>query len=126
MKTTTEKNEVFGDYGTFLHALLPNAQAFLFHDRHGGLFWHDKTPETSQLDDAYHTSLNNVLSSSEPQKEDIQIQLRDCTAYLMRLISDQGRVLGVLTALVDRDVGTMQWQFCSDLLQPALRSLLRE
>jgi diguanylate cyclase (GGDEF)-like protein len=126
MKTTTEKNEVFGDYGTFLHALLPNAQAFIFHDRHGGLFWHDKTPDTSQLDDAYHTSLNNVLSSSEPQKEDIQIQLRDCTAYLMRLISDQGRVLGVLTALVDRDVGTMQWQFCSDLLQPALRSLRRE
>jgi diguanylate cyclase (GGDEF)-like protein len=32
----------------------------------------------------------------------------------------------VLTALVDRDAGTMPWQFCSDLLQPALRTLRRE
>ena len=126
MKTNTEKNEVFGDYGAFLHALLPNAQGFLFHDRHGGLFWHDKAPDTSQLDDAYHTGLNRILASGDSQKDDARIRLRDSTAYLMRLVSDQGKVLGVLTALVDHDVGSMPWQFCSDLLQPALRSLRRE
>ena len=126
MKTSTEKNEVFGDYAAFLHALLPNAQGFLFHDRHGGLFWHDNAPDTSQLNDAYHAALNHALVTAEPANEAGRIPLRDCTAYFMRLVSDQGRVLGVLTALVDRDVGTMPWKFCSDLLQPALRSLRRE
>ena len=106
MKTSTEKNEVFGDYAAFLHALLPNAQGFMFHDRHGGLFWHDIAPDTSQLNDAYHGALNHTLESAEPKQEEGRIQLRDSTAYFMRLVSDQGRILGVLTALVDRDAGS--------------------
>lgn len=126
MATSPEKNEVFGDYAAFLNALLPQAVGFLFHDRHGHLFWHDNSPDTSQLNDAYHATLRKVLRNGELPGEEARISLRDCTAYLIRLVSDQGRVLGVLTALASRETGGMPFAFCNDLLQPALRSLSRE
>ena len=126
MPIGTEKNEVFGDYAAFLNALLPQAAGFLFHDRHGRLFWHDNSPDTSQLSDAYHESLKKALTSANLPEQEGRIPLRDCTAYLVKITSDKGKVLGVLTALASQEMGGMPYQFCHDLLQPAVRSLSRE
>lgn len=126
MKHSKEKSEVFSDYAAFLHALLPQAQGFLFHDRHARLFWHDDTLDTRQLDSNYHDSLQRALELDEQTAESARVNLRDCVAYLVRLKSDRGKLLGVLTALVEPDMGRMPHRFCSDLLRPALRSLARE
>jgi diguanylate cyclase (GGDEF)-like protein len=126
MASAPQKNEVFGDYAAFLNALLPQAVGFMFHDRHGHLFWHDNSPDTSQLNDHYHSTLNEILREGDLPGEEARIHLRDCTAYLVRLVSDQGRVLGVLTALANREMSGMPYEFCRGLLQPALRSLSRE
>ena len=126
MAPVPEKNEVFGDYAAFLNALLPQAVGFMFHDRHGRLFWHDNSPDTSQLDDNYHATLRKLLLQGDLPGEEARIDLRDCTAYLIRLVSDKGRTLGVLTALANREMSGMPYEFCNDLLQPALRSLSRE
>ena len=126
MNKSPEKHQVFGDYAAFLHALLPQSQGFLFHDRHARLFWHDNSPDTSQLDEEYHSTLKRILKFGDLPGESARIPLRDSIAYLVRLVSDKGRPLGVLTALVDREVGGMPHKFCSDLLKPALRSLERE
>jgi len=126
MNSGPQKNEVFGDYAAFLNTLLPEAQGFIFHDRHGSLFWHDKSPDTSQLNDAFHTTLERTNSIGELPHNQGRVQLESTTAYLMQVCSDQGRTLGVLTALVNKDMGGMPWQFCCDLLQPAIRSLQRE
>jgi len=126
MNPNTEKNKVFGDYAAFLHALLPQSQGFLFHDRHARLFWHDNAPDTSQLGDEFHNTLNRILRVGDLPDDAARIPLRDSVAYLIRLVSDKGKTLGVLTALVDRDVGTMPHKFCSNLLKPARRSMERE
>jgi diguanylate cyclase (GGDEF)-like protein len=67
-----------------------------------------------------------MLIHDDVPPEESRIQLRDCTAYLMRLVSDKGRVLGILTALAGPEISSMPYPFCRDLLQPALRSLSRE
>ncbi len=126
MNSSTEKDKVFGDYAAFLHALLPQSQGFLFHDRHARLFWHDNAPDTSQLGEEFHSTLNRILRHGDLPGDAARIPLRDSVAYLIRLVSDKGKTLGVLTALVDRDVGTMPHQFCSNLLKPARRSMERE
>ncbi len=126
MGNQTARNEVFGDYAAFLHALLPQAQGFMFHDRYARLFWHDNAPDTSQLNADFHATLKTVLEKGELQGDSARVHLPECTAYLVRLESDKGRTLGVLTALVDRDVGNMPHKFCTDLLSPARRSMERE
>ncbi len=126
MGASKEKDQVFGDYAAFLHALLPQAQGFLFHDRHSRLFWHDNAPDTSQLSDAFHETLNRILRFGDLPGDAARIPLRDSIAYLIRLVSDKGKTLGVLTALVDRNVGTMPHKFCANLLKPARRSMERE
>jgi diguanylate cyclase (GGDEF)-like protein len=126
MAPALQKNEVFGDYAAFLNALLPQAVGFMFHDRHGHLFWHDNSPDTSQLNDDYHSTLRKILLQGDLEGEQARVGLRDSTAYLIRLVSDKGRTLGVLTALANRDLGSVPHAFCRDLLQPALRSLSRE
>ncbi|MCP4000074.1 MAG: EAL domain-containing protein [Gammaproteobacteria bacterium] len=126
MAPAPKKNEVFGDYAAFLNALLPQAVGFMFHDRHGRLFWHDRSPDISQLNDEYHTTLSKMLTHGELPGEEGRIHLRDCTAYLVRIVSDKGRVLGVLTALANVEMSGMPYTFCCDLLKPALRSLSRE
>jgi len=126
MNANTEKNQVFGDYAAFLHALLPQAQAFMFHDRHARLFWHDNSPDTSQLTDEFHKTLKRILEQGDLPGDMARLPLRDCVAYLVRLVSDSGKTLGVLTALADRDIGNMSHKFCADLLKPALRSMERE
>jgi diguanylate cyclase (GGDEF)-like protein len=126
MAPVPQKNEVFGDYAAFLNALLPQAVGFMFHDRHGHLFWHDNSPDTSQLNDEYHAALRKMLLHGDLPGDEARIELRDCTAYLIRLVSDKGRPLGILTALANREMGGMPYEFCRDMLQPALRSLSRE
>ena len=122
----TAKNKVFGDYAAFLHALLPQAQGFLFHDRHSRLFWHDNAPDTSLLDEEFHKTLARILRYGDLPGDAARLPLRDCTAYLIRLESDKGKTLGVLTALVDREVANMPHGFCANLLKPARRSMERE
>jgi diguanylate cyclase (GGDEF)-like protein len=123
-----KKNNVFADYGAFLNALLPDATGFMFHDRHARLFWQDISPDSSELNDEYHQALKKILAGSTDVNagENGRISLANSTAYLLPLISDQGRSLGALTALSGSDAAGMPYQFCKDLLQPALRSLTRE
>ncbi|MEE4186260.1 MAG: EAL domain-containing protein [Gammaproteobacteria bacterium] len=120
------QNAVFDDYAAFLNALLPQAEGFLFHDRHGRLFWNDRAPDTSLFDAEYHEVLRKILTNGSVPGESARIPLRDQVAYLLRLLSDKGQTLGVLTAIVPRDIGGMPHQFCSDLLKPAVRSMERE
>lgn len=126
MNPGQEKHQVFGDYAAFLHALLPQAKNFLFFDRHADLFWYDSPPDTSQLEGEFQDTLDRILTNQELPDEAARIPLGEQVAYLIRLSSDAGKPLGVLTALVERDVGGMPHKFCADLLQPALRSLQRE
>ncbi|MGI9290721.1 MAG: hypothetical protein ACR2QG_05535, partial [Gammaproteobacteria bacterium] len=63
--SSKEKNQVFNDYASFLNALLPVAEGFIFHDRHARLFWHDNAPDTSQLDEAYHQILRKLIVSEQ-------------------------------------------------------------
>lgn len=126
MNPPRTQNAVFDDYAAFLNALLPQAEGFLFHDRHARLFWNDRAPDTSLFDSEYHEVLRKVLADASVPAESARIPLRDRVAYLLRLVSDKGQPLGVLTALVPRDVGGMPHQFCADLLKPAIRSMERE
>jgi diguanylate cyclase (GGDEF)-like protein len=126
MASRSSRNEVFTDYGSFLHALLPQAQGFLFHDRHGQLFWQTDMPEVPQLHDHYQATLARVIQDGELAGDAARIPLTNSTAYLFRLMSDQGQVLGVLTALGDRELAGMPHKFCADVLQPAVRSMSRE
>lgn len=123
-----EKNEVFSDYAAFLNALLPHAIGFMFHDRHARLFWHDNSPDTSQLNDEYHKILRRLLFAKNTLEacDDACIELREGFAYLLPVMSDKGRPLGVLTALCDSEASGMPYEYCLELLQPALRSLSRE
>lgn len=126
MNQPKTQHEVFDDYAAFLNALLPQAEGFLFHDRHARLFWNDRAPDTSLFDAGYHESLRELLAGGRMSPGSARIPLRDSVAYLIRLTSDKGHPLGVLTALVPKEVGGMPRQFCSDLLKPALRSMERE
>ncbi|HJP05477.1 MAG: hypothetical protein CL799_07410 [Chromatiales bacterium] len=126
MTTKPTQNDVFADYGAFLNALLPQAQGFMFHDRHGRLFWSNNLPDGSLLTEEFHSTLNKMIERGDLPGEQARIPLKDCTAFLVRVLSDKGKMLGVLTALVDREMAGMPYQFCADLLGPALRSLSRE
>jgi diguanylate cyclase (GGDEF)-like protein len=126
MAEAPKKNQVFNDFAAFLNALLPQSAGFIFHDRHGKLFWHDGSPDTSQLNDAYRDTLTKMLRMGPLEHEEARIPLAECTAYLIEVVSDQEKVLGVLTALVPKDTGGMPYTFCCDLLQPAVRSMARE
>ncbi|MDP6616507.1 MAG: EAL domain-containing protein [Gammaproteobacteria bacterium] len=120
------ETDVFADYGAFLNALLPQAQGFMFHDRHGRLFWSNNPPDGSLLTDEYHATLARLLQHGDLPGEQAKIPLKDCTAFLIRVLTDKGKLLGVVTALADREMAGMPYQFCADLLAPATRSLSRE
>jgi diguanylate cyclase (GGDEF)-like protein len=126
MQNGPNKTEVFGDYAAFMHALLPSALGFFFHDRHGNLFWDDGSPDANQLNDEYHRIRNLINLHGELPHNQGRVKLQNATAYLIRLTSDTGKNLGVLTALVATDHGGMPWGFCADLLKPVIRTLQRE
>ena len=90
MPKNPEKNEVFNDYAAFLNALLPQAVGFLFHDRHARLFWHDNSPDTSQLDEEYHACLRKMLVHDDlPPEESTEMTNghRESDFPLIRLIA---------------------------------------
>ncbi len=126
MATSRQKTEVFGDFSAFLHALLPQALGFLFHDRKGHLFWRDRNHQPFELNDDFHAALAQVLGEGEFPADKGRIGLGRATAFVIPLVSDRGRNLGALTAVVDPDTGGMPYQFCVDVLSPAVRSLQRE
>ena len=126
MATSRQKTEVFGDFSAFLHALLPQALGFLFHDRKGRLFWRDRNDQPFELNDDFHAALAQVLGEGEFPADKGRIGLGRATAFVIPLVSDRGRNLGALTAVVDPDTGGMPYQFCVDVLSPAVRSLQRE
>ena len=41
----------------------------MFHDRHARLFWHDKAPDTSQLNEEFHETLKRILTQRRPALE---------------------------------------------------------
>jgi diguanylate cyclase (GGDEF)-like protein len=61
-----------------------------------------------------------------PTAQDACIKLRDITAFLLPVISNKGRPLGILTALCNKDADGMPYEHCRGLLLPATRSLARE
>ncbi len=126
MAAGRQKTEVFADFSAFLHALLPQALGFLFHDRKGRLFWRDRDDQPFELNDDFHAALAQVLSDGDIPGDEARIRLDTATAFVIPLTSDRGRNLGALTAVVDPDTGGMPYQFCVDVLSPAVRSLERE
>ena len=126
MAAGRQKTEVFADFSAFLNALLPQALGFLFHDRKGRLFWRDRDDQPFELNDDFHAALAQVLSNGDIPGDEARIKLDRATAFVIPLTSDRGRNLGALTAVVDPDTGGMPYQFCVDVLSPAIRSLERE
>ena len=126
MAAGRQKTEVFSDFSAFLNALLPQALGFLFHDRKGRLFWRDRDDQPFELNDDFHAALAQVLSDGDIPGDEARIKLDRATAFVIPLTSDRGRNLGALTSVVDPDTGGMPYQFCVDVLSPAVRSLERE
>jgi diguanylate cyclase (GGDEF)-like protein len=126
MAAGRQKTEVFADFSAFLNALLPQALGFLFHDRKGRLFWRDRDDQPFELNDDFHAALAEVLGDGDIPGDEARIKLDRATAFVIPLTSDRGRNLGALTAVVDPDTGGMPYQFCVDVLSPAVRSLGRE
>ena len=126
MAAGRQKTEVFADFSAFLNALLPQALGFLFHDRKGRLFWRDRDDQPFELNDDFHAALAEALGDGDIPGDEARIKLDRATAFVIPLTSDRGRNLGALTAVVDLDTGGMPYQFCVDVLSPAVRSLGRE
>jgi hypothetical protein len=119
-----EKDHVLGDYAAFLKALLPQAQGFICHDRHGRVFWSESPPDGSPaITDAYRATLTSVLCGQPLPADGARLPLARNIAYIVRLEGAARRPLGALTVLVDRSAANMPYQFVVDLLGHPARSL---
>jgi diguanylate cyclase (GGDEF)-like protein len=126
MSDQSPKNQVFNDYAVFLTALLPQAVGFMFHDRHGRLFWQDNSQHANELNQTFETALSDLIMSGQVDEDACRVPLNNCTAYLIRVVSKNGNMLGTLTALVKQDVGIMPYRTCVERLRPAVTTLGRE
>jgi diguanylate cyclase (GGDEF)-like protein len=122
-----EKDNVFGDYAAFLKALLPQAQGFFCHDRHGRVFWSESPPDGAPaLTDSYRSVVNDLLRCVAGADAAARLNIGNHVAYVMPLAGEGDSRLGALTVLVDRRDANMPYAFVADVLNPALRSLQRE
>jgi len=127
MAEPADKDAVLRDYAAFLKALLPQAQGFICHDSQGRVFWSEAPPAgVPPVSDAYRDLLARLLKGDPLPAEGTRLKLGDYYAHLALLHGEDGRALGVLNVLLDRDAASMPSQFVLDVLAPALRSLQRE
>jgi diguanylate cyclase (GGDEF)-like protein len=121
-----QKVQFFGDYAVFLKALLPQATAICCHDKAGHIFWRDEESPAG-LDSASHRqAVAQLLESPNRAGKLGPLSLDGSAAYLFPLLGERREVLTVLTAVVDSSAGILPYEFCAELLRPALRSLRRE
>ncbi len=127
MAATSDRDQVLGDYAAFIRALLPQAQGFVCHDRHGRVFWHD-APAAGMppVTDEYRERLTGLLAGKLVADDGARVALGRYFAYLVRLADDDQHCLGVLAVLVDRADAALPYAFAVDLMAPAWRSLQRE
>lgn len=127
MAATSDRDQVLGDYAAFIRALLPQAQGFVCHDRHGRVFWRDAPAAgIPPVTDEYRERLTALLAGKPLPDEGARVVLGPYFVYLVRLADEEQHCLGVLAVLVDRAAAALPYAFAVDLLAPAWRSLQRE
>lgn len=127
MAEPADKDAVLRDYAAFLKALLPQVQGFVCHDVQGRVFWSEAPPDgVPPVSEPYRELLSQLLKGGPPPAEGTRLKLGACIVHMALLHGEDGRVLGALSVLLDRDAAGMSSRFVLDLLAPALRSLQRE
>lgn len=127
MAEPADKDAVLRDYAAFLKALLPQVQGFVCHDVQGRVFWSEAPPDgVPPVSESYRELLSQLLKGGPPPAEGTRLKLGVYIVHMALLHGEDGRVLGALSVLLDRDAAGMSSRFVLDLLAPALRSLQRE
>lgn len=127
MAEPQDRDQVLGDYGAFIKALLPQGQGFVCHDRHGQVFWRDApSAGIPPVTDEYRERLATVLAGGPLPADGGRVALGPYFAYLVRLQDEAGGCMGALSVLVERSTASLPYDFVVDLMAPAWRSLQRE
>lgn len=124
MAKPAKRDHVLSDYAAVFRALLPQAQGFACHDRHGRSLWSEGSGADAASDD-YHALLKQAVRTSSPGTETARITVGLHQAHILRLESAERRALGTLTVFLD-DGADLRDDSVADRLGPALRSLQRE
>jgi diguanylate cyclase (GGDEF)-like protein len=126
MGPTPDKDQVLGDYAIFIKALLPQVAGLLCHDREGRVIWRDLGERSTALPKNYESLLHSLLKAPGKAASAGRLNMDDAAIYIAPLLGHRDQVLGALTVIVDPSAGDMPYEFCLELLQPAVRSLQRE
>jgi len=126
MSAVDTQQEIFNDYTALLASVLPTAAGFVFHDRKARLYREDETSNNFNPTKEYQIALLQTLKHGEQLGEHDRIAVGEHTAYLFRLTSDSGWILGCVTALVNDDLADKPRTWIENQISPALHSLQRE
>jgi diguanylate cyclase (GGDEF)-like protein len=124
MERALKKDQVLGDYGALLRALIPQAIGFYCHSRDGGSLWEEPPPGSVRLDPAYQQQLAALLL--DPAPTPTRVSLGQAMALLVPLNNEKDEPLGVLSIVLDSEPGKLEIAPCLDLIRPAVRTLERE
>jgi len=120
-----DKNQTIGDYVLILEALLPDAVGYYCVDRANTTFFSQPAAFPIDFSAAYEAAIRDILDSTGQASKLGRIKLDAATAILIPLERDQGKLLGVMTILLDPG-SKRTWKQVSRLVRPAIRSLERE
>lgn len=123
MPKPREKNQVFSDYASFVRALLPQAVGIFCYDRSGHLFWRDEGLLKFRANDDFRSVLKQALGCPD-QAVQQAVRLQHGFAYVMPLPGSREENHGALVIVVESN--ELPWEFCRDVVAPAIRTLQRE
>jgi diguanylate cyclase (GGDEF)-like protein len=120
-----DKNQTIGDYAAILEALLPGVVGFRCVDRNNSCFFEQLPDALGALTDAYETAIGAVIAEPGRVAELGRVELDGAIAFMLPLDGEEGKLLGVMTVLVDPS-SELTWPQASKRAHPAIRSLQRE
>ncbi|MFW2405173.1 MAG: putative bifunctional diguanylate cyclase/phosphodiesterase [Gammaproteobacteria bacterium] len=120
-----DKDQTIRDYTAMLEALLPEAVGFYFVDRKGAVFFEQLPEDGADFTADYETAVLETRESPQRAEKIGRITLGSSDALLLPMVSEEDRLLGVATVLIDAS-SALTWQEAEERTRPAMACLVRE